>query len=894
MKFERVRGHAFGRFEGFDSGSAPLGDFNVVVGPNEAGKTTFFHLLHSIIFGLYPASKDQHPYTPWSDRDLEIEADMRLDDGEKWVIHRKLAGAPTGRLTRGKTVENLRNQTLPSAGHIKREVFRQIFALTLTEVGTLESKAWSEIQDRLIGGMGARDLVPARSVADALEEEARRLWRPDRRGNQEIRILQQQIQSAKTARRAALDADRLLRDSVRELERAEEERAAVRVDAERHGLAIERITTLLPLRVRMEQAARLEEEAGPPGALDGLPADPSVERDHLREEVARLRGRFCETKTRTQQAQNQAEAFSTRLQIHLDVRRDIQEIGSAVAAAEHAKVRLGVLEREVQAIQRRTATTAHQVFERALTPGEETLIRGLVVRDLHDRVRDTSAARDRVREDSMRAALGGPLPDASPRSLALGLFATAVAAVLLFWPAAASYLRIIGGAVALGASMLLARWGTLRQAGSKRSATSRASESDPDVTPREQYEAAVAALAELLSGLPVRSGNLTDAGSELVTALTRLQELGDEREARAQERTEVIGTLDDTDRRLADLGRRLELELPQPAAAGLHVLQVKLREAEHAEEVCKAARIELDRLGRDEATIGAELSARMEALDGLEQALRVLGNGDVEAGMETATRMRRAGETAAEIRADLERTHANLGDLQDRLDQLDHIDEGQGGEWDDVLARARAAEKQCSERIATLAGRITGLEHTSAQAAARTTADEIDGEMDALLNEVRRLKQEHDRKIVLAHTIRWADRRFREEHQPDIVRRASEHFATITHDRYEGIIVGDGGGLEVRRAADGRDLAAGNLSTGTKEQLYLAMRLAAMDHLDNDRERLPVFIDETLVNWDATRRERGVQLLRELSLKRQVFLLTCHRSWAMEMIDQGANRVILT
>ena len=89
-------------------------------------------------------------------------------------------------------------------------------------------------------------------------------------------------------------------------------------------------------------------------------------------------------------------------------------------------------------------------------------------------------------------------------------------------------------------------------------------------------------------------------------------------------------------------------------------------------------------------------------------------------------------------------------------------------------------------------------------------------------------------------------------------------------------------------------MAGGNLSTGTKEQLYLAMRLAAMDHLDHDRERLPVFIDETFVNWDANRRSRGVQLLRELSERRQVFLLTCHESWAVEMIDQGANRITLT
>ena len=89
-------------------------------------------------------------------------------------------------------------------------------------------------------------------------------------------------------------------------------------------------------------------------------------------------------------------------------------------------------------------------------------------------------------------------------------------------------------------------------------------------------------------------------------------------------------------------------------------------------------------------------------------------------------------------------------------------------------------------------------------------------------------------------------------------------------------------------------VAAENLSTGAREQLYLAMRLAIMGHLDHDRERLPVFIDEALVNWDASRRGRGLQLLRELAETRQVFVMTCHEPWAEELIAAGATRVDLT
>jgi uncharacterized protein YhaN len=188
------------------------------------------------------------------------------------------------------------------------------------------------------------------------------------------------------------------------------------------------------------------------------------------------------------------------------------------------------------------------------------------------------------------------------------------------------------------------------------------------------------------------------------------------------------------------------------------------------------------------------------------------------------------------------------------------------------------------------------LQNTYERAAERATADQIDGEIDALESEMRRLEREHDRKIVLAHSVREADRRFREEHQPDVVRRASRYLATITDDRYDHILLGDSGEFYVRpRCHSGTNsaVAATSLSTGATQQLYLAMRLAIMSHLDHDRERLPMFIDEAFVNWDAARRGRGFQLLRELSRTRQVFVMTCHEPWADELIDVGATRLRL-
>ena len=894
MKLHRIQARAFGRFEDFDSGSTPLADLNVVVGPNESGKTTFFHLLHSLIFGLYPASKDQHPYTPWSGRDLDVEAKIRLDDGEEWAIHRKLAGSPTARLTRNESVENLRNQTLACARHVTRDVFRQVFALTLTEVASLESHAWSEIQDRLIGGMGARDLVPARSVAEALETEAKSLWRPNRRGTQEIRVLRERIRSAKAARAEALEADRLLRESMRELERTKETLSAARLERDQKRLLIERITQLLPIQERMDQAARLEAEAGDPGALDGLPHDPSAERERLVAEVAALEDRLEKTQADAEEPQAREKGFSPDHRAILEARGRIEEIHGAAAAAGPVSARLSTLDLEVRDRRGRITSDATKIFEQTLTPQEQSTLRTLELRDLHDRVRDAGAARNQVREYAIRETLGGALPEASARTLAAGLAAGAAAAVLLLRPAGAPWERGLGFFLMVTASMACARWWTLRQA-RHRGAPEEGAGSDTGARLARESEKAATVLRDFLTGLPVRSEVLAEAGPEFVATLTRLQELLEELDSRARETDDARATLERIDGRLTELTQHLGIELPHGRETAIHVLPTQLLEAERAKEASRGGRAELARINRHLAGLEADLASRTQTLQALDRVLRTLGGEDVAAGAEAAVRMRRAGEKAAELRADLERSHPNLDALLDRLAELEDVDGGQPG--DDTLADTKIAVAELSDRIETMAGQVQDLQNTYERAAERATADQIDGEIDALENEVRRAEREHDSKIVLAHAIREADRRFREDHQPDVVRRASSYFATITDDRYDRIMVGDSGEFYVRGSCDGGNVAmvaAESLSTGAIQQLYLAMRLAIMSHLDHDRERLPVFIDEVLVNWDAARRRRGFQLLRELSQTRQVFVMTCHERWAEELIDAGANRVDLT
>jgi len=66
------------------------------------------------------------------------------------------------------------------------------------------------------------------------------------------------------------------------------------------------------------------------------------------------------------------------------------------------------------------------------------------------------------------------------------------------------------------------------------------------------------------------------------------------------------------------------------------------------------------------------------------------------------------------------------------------------------------------------------------------------------------------------------------------------------------------------------------LSTGTAEQLYLAMRFGLVEHFGREAESLPVVMDDILVNFDPERAERAARSIEELATRHQVLYFTCH------------------
>ena len=99
-------------------------------------------------------------------------------------------------------------------------------------------------------------------------------------------------------------------------------------------------------------------------------------------------------------------------------------------------------------------------------------------------------------------------------------------------------------------------------------------------------------------------------------------------------------------------------------------------------------------------------------------------------------------------------------------------------------------------------------------------------------------------RTIAESLIRQAQSKFNKERQPDVIRHAERFFLEVTDGAYQGVYSPLGSSeINVRDAA-------GNIRT--PQQLFLALRFGLVLEMGQHSERLPVIVDEALVNFDPT------------------------------------------
>lgn len=368
---------------------------------------------------------------------------------------------------------------------------------------------------------------------------------------------------------------------------------------------------------------------------------------------------------------------------------------------------------------------------------------------------------------------------------------------------------------------------------------------------------------------------------EQVTAVLRVfRELDDEnREASALERR-LSGIERDTTAFQQDV-EGLVSELA-PELSGLTPVDAT-RQLQSRLVAARQARTLLDRLDAEihghETDIAAAEEARRAALNEL-QALAERAQCEVAGLQPVWERHQYRRGLEDKIRA-MEEQLVNTGDGKS-IAELQAEAAGLDGDQTAVRLAALAeeiaaatAERDEHRKMAwELERKVAALDGS---AAAAVKADE----RQALLAEMRDEVERYLTLAVARQLLVQAIESYRVENQAPMLQRASTFFARMTGSAFSGLSLeyGDAGNpvLVGLRAGTGATVKVDGMSDGTCDQLYLALRLAAIEQFSQQSEPLPLIVDDILIRFDDDRARETLAVLGEVSHQNQVIFFTHHQ-----------------
>ncbi|TCZ65943.1 YhaN family protein [Roseicella aquatilis] len=399
----------------------------------------------------------------------------------------------------------------------------------------------------------------------------------------------------------------------------------------------------------------------------------------------------------------------------------------------------------------------------------------------------------------------------------------------------------------------------------------------------DRAEAAARALAEADAGwdaaaaaLGLRPGAAPEAVEAALLAWGRVAEAAEawrEDERRIAELEAVIGGF------AAETAEVLAL-LPEGVGEGAPAVLVlglarRLAEARSTGEAAEALVRRIEQHREAAAAAGQRREAAEAGIAALRAAAGVADDAALEAAIALAARRDRL---AAEVEA-LERL---LAEQSDGLSEAALRQEAEAVEVDAATARLAEIEGQrtaLAERLSALGG-----ERNAAEGALRAMERGRDAAAHAqaaeqALAEARGAAERYGRLHLARRLLQAGIERFRAERQTPLLRDAGAHFSLLTGGRYARLAAEeDDRGRVLLKAvrADGSDCAVEALSEGTRDQLYLALRVAAVESHAEAAEPLPFVADDLLVQFDDTRAAAALALLAGLGRVAQPILFTHH------------------
>ena len=150
--------------------------------------------------------------------------------------------------------------------------------------------------------------------------------------------------------------------------------------------------------------------------------------------------------------------------------------------------------------------------------------------------------------------------------------------------------------------------------------------------------------------------------------------------------------------------------------------------------------------------------------------------------------------------------------------------------------------------------------------------EKINNELIECKIEKQKIKSLKNSIKIAKEALEIAYEKAKQNITPKFSAKLSECIKEISTEKYQNVNFSDENGIKIE-LKNGNYISAENLSTGTIDQMYLALRINSITEIVE--EKLPIILDEAFAYYDDERMENILNYLNTEYSKNQILIFTC-------------------
>lgn len=893
MKISKIDIKDFGKFT--DSKVIDDIDPRIVVfyGENEAGKTTLFNLIKTMFYGFYPATAQNHPYSSWKNERIEFTA--HIDSQEEIVVYRKLLSKPSGEVKMGDKQIKINNDTLPIAKHISKELYDKIYSLRVEDLTKIQGRAWEEVEDKLLANYGTDIFKNTRDVLKDLKEEYSRLWKNDRRTKTLAKELEKEKKELNKLKKEASIREADIKKSSIRLDKINYEIDELKDKKLNIKIFLNKAKKLMPAKKIIDQINYLKSNITNKNIALTMPENIREKLQDCEEALEEINQKLNSKINSLEEKRSEKYIFTPEDELILKNKIKINLYTKSYSTLEGLTNKLNTIKNNIDRLKDRIIQEASNTLTTNWEDGLRHRFNNINKSELQVLTSKYRNTQNELRETKLKLEIEQSSDFLDIKFSKIYLVAVIIGLILacggIFTETIV--LTIVGllGAI-YGSSGIFSYINMKNNIKNSRKKIILNNLQDKIDVLNNRLKQERKSMEEYLIGIPISSIVIDNIDDMFVANLVKIKDMVYELSQLENEFKIVKNEYSEKYNEFNRFLNQFTFKEYIKESEKIFILNEEAQNLERRKILNEKLDQEIKDLSSEVKGLEKDKENLKDEIDKYIKKLKSIGEGDIDRGVQIVEDVNKTKTKIESLEEDL----SKVPNVQIIIDEINRLDEEEFNFTDYEIAKAEDEQENINNKLNELSQEKVRLEEKIKSLSDGITLDEIESKIEIIDEDLQRVKIKRDKLAFLYEVIKYADQKFREENQPDVLKNASKYFEIITNGKYTDIFIEeteDGNAIAVKKSGDViATRIRETFSRGTMDQLYLSLRLSLIDHLDREKARLPICFDELLVNWDENRLESSLKLIEEISTKRQIFIFTCHE-WLAEKIEKyfGVKRI---